>query len=83
MCVYVRACACVCVCVRVFVWADPWWMNRRTITMIKRVPTQWRCARQKSPIKEPYYTQKRPTDIGIPQVCTPKEPHKIALFHEP
>ena len=23
--------------------------------------------RQKSPIKEPYYTRKRPTDIGAPQ----------------
>ena len=26
-----------------------------------------RYAYQKSPIKEPYYTQKRPTDICIPQ----------------
>ena len=29
---------------------------------------------KKSPIKEPYYTQKRPTDICIPQVRVPKEP---------
>ena len=27
-----------------------------------------RCACQKSPMKEPYYIQKRPTDMGTPQV---------------
>jgi hypothetical protein len=26
----------------------------------------------KEPIKEPHYTQKRPTDIGTPQACLPK-----------
>ena len=29
---------------------------------------------KKTPNKEPYYTQKRPIDIGIPQVCMPKNP---------
>ena len=44
--------------------------------------TYFRYACQESPIKEPYYTQTRPTDIGIPQVCMSREKSETGTKEE-